>query len=405
MNDARQPDVVCLSSNDWTALPTSKHHLMSVLSRRGRVLYVDPPMDLASVLGRARRWPKLRRLRQVEGGLWVLSDISLVHPPSPRARAERCRRAAARIEGAARRCGLSPPVVWAFSPEHAACKGLLGERLLVYHAADDPASMSRHPEETAALEESMLDACDLVFVSSQALLEARGGRAPTHRLPNAADRAHYARVLCGDPAATADALASAAARPGVRPRGLPPAGRPVVMYGGAAYGWFDWDLLLRVAAMRQDWAFVLVGPVSARVRPGALSRNVLLAGRRPYEEFPWHVAAASAMILPWRDGPFSRHADPIVLYEALLCGKPVVTTPFPAALERGGLVRTAAGPEAFAAALDAAVAEPPGEGPAAERVRFGFGNTWEHRAAAALAIIGSALASRRRRGPTRNGGS
>ncbi len=391
MIDPRQPDVVCLSANDWTGLPTSKQHLMSILARSGRVLYVDPPLDLASVLGRPRRWAKLRGLRRAPGGPWVLSPIELAHRSGPDARAGFFRRAAPRIRAAARRAGIHDPVVWAFSPEHVACAGLLHDALLVYHAADDPAAMSRYPTETAAMEGRMLAAADLVFVSSQALLEARAGSRNVHRLPNAADRVHYAGVLCGDASATVEALLAAAARPTRRPPELRGVDRPVLLYGGAVYGWFDAELFLALAAARPGWLFVLVGPVAGPLRSASLPPNVLRAGRKSYTEFPWYVAAADAAIMPWRDGPITQHADPIMLYEYLLCGKPVVATPFPAALERGALVRTASGPDAFAAAIEEAVAEPRGSEAAAARARFGFANTWEDRAARALSLIDASL--------------
>ncbi|MEA3409833.1 MAG: hypothetical protein U9Q95_05750, partial [Candidatus Eisenbacteria bacterium] len=49
------PDMICLSPNHWTGLTTSKKHLMQIFSRKGRVLFVEPPIDLLSVLGRRRR--------------------------------------------------------------------------------------------------------------------------------------------------------------------------------------------------------------------------------------------------------------------------------------------------------------------------------------------------------------
>jgi len=395
LNGPRQPDVVCLSPNDWTGLPTSKQHLASVLSRTGRVLYVDPPMDVASVLGRPRRWAKLRALRRPAGGPWVLSSVALSAGSSPDGRAEFYRRAAPRIRSAARRVGIADPVAWAFAPEHVGLSGLLGESLLVYHAADEPSAMSRHPEAMSRLESGMLAAADLVFVSSQALLDARARTGKAHRLPNAADRMHYARTLCGDPSAPARELLAAATRPRHTPAGLRSAGRPVLLYGGAAYKWFDSELLLRVAAMHPEWLFVLVGPVGKALRGGPLPANVLAVGRKRYSEFPWYVAAADVAIMPWRADPFTRHADPIVLYELLLCGKPVVATPFPAALERGPLVRTASGPEAFAEAVKDAISEPRDSEIAAARVAFGVSNTWEDRAATALALIADAAAVRR----------
>ena len=137
-----------------------------------------------------------------------------------------------------------------------------------------------------------------------------------------------------------------------------------------------------------------VGPGGSGER---LPSNVVRLGRRSYEEFPAYVASCDVAIIPWRDGLFSRNADPIVLYQYLLCGRPVVATPFPAALERGGLVATAQGAAAFVAAVERALSEESDAGARRQRIAFGLANTWQARAAVAAGLIESAV--RRRAGP------
>ncbi len=380
-------DIVCLSTNHWTGLPTSKQHLMSVLAGSRRVLYVDPPIDVFSVLGRRRRWSSLRGLSPVRDGLWVLSPVEVSVRSGPDGRFDYYRRLAARVRRAAGEIGLSRPVVWSFSPEHAGCARQLDAALTVYQAADEPAAKSSDPARTREMEGEHIAASDVVFVASAALLEARKALGNVHRLPNAADPRHFSRVLAGREDATLDEFLAAVAAPRTRPAALGERRGPLVMFGGAAYSWFDWDLLWEVAALRPDWSFVLVGPVGRDVALGRAPSNVAAVGRRSYEEFPRYVAAADVCVLPLRMNESSRNCDPIVLYEYLLCGKPVVATPFPAALEHSAMVRTASTAGGFAAEIACALEADRTAECRRSRAEFGFSNTWEDRAREALVVI------------------
>jgi glycosyltransferase involved in cell wall biosynthesis len=375
---SREFDIVCLSSNHWSGLPTSKQHLTWVLSRSRRVLYVDPPIDVFSAIGRPVRWSKLAGLRRPIPNVW---KRLVFH----RRRRKGLRRLCARL-------GLTHPVLWTFSPEHAPYVGAVDEALTVYHVADDLPAMSAHPEEVRELERAHADAVDLIFVVSERLLSRFSATGKAHRLSNAADASHYRMVLAGDPNASLSAFAAAVGRPEAVPPEFAGAARPILIYGGATYQWFDSDLFLDLARRRPRWTFAVVGP------PGRLARerrpgNVLLVGRKPYAEFPRYVASADAAVMPWRDDEITRSADPIGLYEYLLCGKPVVASPFPAALERGELVRTARTSDEFIRALEASLEEDRQSEIVLSRTRFGFENTWEHRAATALEFVAERLAA------------
>ena len=391
-------DIVCLSTNHWTGLPTSKQHLMSVLAESRRVLYVDPPIDVFSTVGRRRRWPKLRGLRRVGDRLWVLSPVELSVRSDPDWRFAYYRKLSGRVRSALGELGLSRPVVWSFSPEHAGCTTELDAALTVYQAADEPAAKSPDPARTTDMEREHIAASDVVLVASAALLEARKSLGNVHRLPNAADRRHFTRVLAGREDVTIDEFLEAVREPRTRPAALGERRGPLVMFGGAAYSWFDWNLLWEVAELRPDWSFALVGPVGGDVDRGRMPSNVTAVGRRSYEEFPWYVAASDVCVLPLRMNESSHNCDPIVMYECLLCGKPVVATPFPAALEHAGMVRTASSPGGFAAEIALALERDGTEESRRARAEFGFSCTWEDRAREAVRLIEDAF-SRRHSGP------
>jgi len=387
-------DIVCLSANHWSGLPTSKQHLMSVLAATHRVLYIEPPIDAFSVIGRRRRWPKLRGLRAVGENLWVLSPVSGSVRSAPDRRLAYYRRLAPRVQRAAGTLGFDRPVVWSFSPEHEGCASLLTASVRVYQAADEPAAMSPDPDRTSEMERAHIERSDLVFVASESLLEARKHLGDVRRMPNAADRRHFSRVLTGNPDASLETFVAALERPRSRPEALPSAGGPLVLFGGAAYSWFDVELFVETAELRPDWNIALVGPLGREASQARLPANVTAVGRREYDEFPLFVAAADVCIMPWRLDRFTHNADPIVLYEYLLCGKPVVSTPFPAALEHGNMVRTSSTAGGFAAEITRALELDRSDEERLARVEFGFSCTWEKRAREAERLIADALASR-----------
>ncbi len=377
------PDIICLSTNHWTGLPTSKQHLMSVLARTGRVLYVEPPLDIFSVLGRRRQWSKLSGMREVQERLWVLSPVVVVDSSLPRKRVTFHRGFLPTVARAAERLGFENPVVWCFSPEHIVYAGGLRESILVYHAADEPAGLSRDPHTTRMLERELMERSDIIFVASQALYEARTGFGNVHRLQNAADGAHYGRVLVGNASASVDAFLRTLRKPRHVPSELAGLDGPIILYGGAAYGWFDFELVANLATMRPDWNLVMVGPSERSAPPP----GVLSVGRKRYDEFPWYVAAADVAILPLRIGSHTRNCDPIILFEYLLCGKPVVATPFPAASEHGDLVIRASDAAGFAKAISSILDKGTSPKLIRRRVEYALDNTWEKRAEAALGFI------------------
>ncbi len=390
------PDMVCLSPNHWTGLTTSKKHLMQIFSRKGRVLFVEPPIDFLSVLGRRRRWAKLRKLRYVSSSLSVLSSVT----PATRGTTEWRRQFHAswceEVRRASDAMGFERPVIWAFAPEHIEYVNALDGSLLIYYVTDEPTSLAGDRDLTRATDDAMVESADLVFGLSAELTESRNVPGKTFRLRSAADRRHFSRVLAGDENAGIDTFIRALSDPGAVPRELRDLDCPLILFGGAAYDWFDTELLLELSAMRPEWVFALVGPRGPSLRRTRLPENVLALGRKPYDVFPRYVARADVTFIPIREGETYENCDPIIVYEYLLCGKPVVATPFPSAVEHGPLVRTADSARGFAEAIESALEEAADTDAVRRRVEYGFANTWEDRAARALAIISEALDRRER---------
>jgi glycosyltransferase involved in cell wall biosynthesis len=143
------------------------------------------------------------------------------------------------------------------------------------------------------------------------------------------------------------------------------------------------------------------GLENAAAAPPGLS-NVVFHGERPHREMPERRSRFDVEIIPFRLSPLTHATDPVKLYEAAAAGRAVVATPMESLqpLAERGLVRLAATPEAFVAAIEAAAAESPDA--AARRREFAAANTWDARAAELDAWIEALFAPSERR---REGGA
>jgi hypothetical protein len=220
--------------------------------------------------------------------------------------------------------------------------------VVVYDILDD---LSIYEPDEAGLPEErrvrfhhpiVMERADAVIVSNVVLAEIhRSERPDLIHVPNGVDAERF----------------SAPAPP---PADLDRDERPIVGYHGMISHWFDFDLFEGVAHARPGVRFVLVGPHDPRAQEQVdrISRldNVELLGERPSETMPSYVQAFDVGTVWFQVNDLTRAVTPLKVYEYLAAGKAVVSTPLPAC-EAESTVRTAGDVDAFAAAIDAALAE------------------------------------------------
>ena len=246
------------------------------------------------------------------------------------------------------------------------CALALRERFgtsVVYDCMDDWRNWTAEPAigPFALAEESKLsDECDLLLVSSREFehRQRSEGRSPV-LVRNATDFAFFAAgrsagLLAGTP-------------------------RPVVGYYGAIADWFDLDLVEKVARLRPQYSFVLIGQ-GYRADLHRLKRlpNVHLLGEKHYRSLPAYLSDFDVCLIPFTSCLLTRGVDPVKAYEYLSQGKPVVSTPLPELTESRGLIYFAGRPAEFAASIDAALSEQD-PGLREQRIRLASQNTWSHR--------------------------
>jgi glycosyltransferase involved in cell wall biosynthesis len=382
-------DIIILSTQDWDALPTRKHHWSRMFAARGhRVLFVEQQMHWAGWLvdarrqfGRAWRWLRGPRPAGVER-VWVFT-LPIVLPFFQMSAAVNWVDnlfLVPILRWALGRVGFRRPVLWTYTPHSADLVGRLGERLVVYECVDEFTASKGlvRPATIAALERDLLGKADVVIVTAPALLETKRALArEIHLVPNGAEIEHFARASRPDT---------------IVPPDLARLPRPVIGFIGWIQYWVDFDLIAYAARARPEWSFVLVGPAEplARVDKVRGLRNVHFLGRKPYALVPDYVAGFDVCMNPYVLDGGAEATNPLKVYEYLASGKPVVSVDMPAAREFGDCIIRAKDAPGFLAGLEQAL-ESGGEG-AVQRQAAVAEHSWLARFALVERILGGRLA-------------
>lgn len=375
-------DILCFS-HDWTGATLSKNHLMRLLSRRNRVLWVNSigyrrptatRSDIRRILSKFSA--AAQPITEVEPNFFVFNPLAF--PAYDGAWAGLNRQwLGIQVRRAMRRIGFNRPINFVFNPTAAIVAGTLGEEKIVYYCVDEYSAFSGvNAESLVRLEAQLLQKADLVVVSSQRLYESKSPANPnTILVRHGVDFDHFRKALDADTPIPAEFA---------RFR------RPVIGYFGLiSPDWVDTRLLLRLANAMPEASLVLLGKVAMDVSAVRWLPNVHFLGHKPYASLPSYCKGFDVAIVPFPINPATLSANPLKLREYLAAGLPVVSTAIPEAraIEH---CRIAADPDAFIAEVRAALRDP---GPSVAISQTMRHENWENR----LADVERALLSTHRK--------
>jgi glycosyltransferase involved in cell wall biosynthesis len=342
-------NIVCFAK-DWTEDPTSNNHVMRMLARRNKVLWLNsiglrkPNLASRGDLGKMAR--KLKSFTQgpvqVDEHLWVYTPIVVPLPNAPwatRVNSQILRHSLAYLR---RRLGMDRYQLWTFMPNIVPHVDNLGADLVVYYCTDEFSQFSYlDGARIAELEHQLCRRADVVFTTARTLWERKRSWNPeTHLALHGVEQQHFAKALRDD-TPVADELASAP--------------RPVIGFFGLIHDWIDLDLFAHLAERRPEWTIALIGKASVDMSRLERFSNVKLLGRKPYEELPRYCKAFSVGVLPFALNELTRNVNPIKLREYLSAGLPVVSTDLPEVRACGDWARIARSPDEFLAACEEAI--------------------------------------------------
>ena len=123
----------------------------------------------------------------------------------------------------------------------------------------------------------------------------------------------------------------------------------------------DIDLLGRMAELRPDWHFVMIGPV-VKIADEDLPRreNIHYLGGKDYRDLPAYLAGWDVALMPFAMNESTKYISPTKTPEYLAAGLPVVSTPIRDVVRPygdEGLVQIASTAEEFVAACEKALGE------------------------------------------------
>lgn len=309
--------IVVHSSFPWINTWGRPQQLFHRYQLRHPVLYVDP------VQWREEEAPPSSALRAFPHfpNLYVLTlRLPAAWRDDPARAAEEQRRLVAAALNRAPLVGkFARPVQWFDDPLAApAFLGweILGARAVVYDQLERWELWPGAPAETVGCEKPLLAAADLVFTRGRRLHAATLAVRPDARLvPDGVDAHNYIR----------------SSRPRTAlPHDVEFIKHPTLGYCGSVDWRLDFDLIAAVADADPDWNLIFLGPVRG-VDPEHLPRraNIFWLGSRPPERLPDYLKAFDVSILPYHTGGVHDWRVPGKLPEALLAGRPVVSTNLP----------------------------------------------------------------------------
>jgi glycosyltransferase involved in cell wall biosynthesis len=323
-------DVILFSTADWdTPYWTNKQHTASHLAKMGyRVFYIEtvglraPKLHSGRDLGRLWRRLKLglKGPRKVENGIWVLAPllIPIKHHWSL-VRWLNKQLLAFFIQLFMKKNTFIKPIIWTYHPFILDAIRNINHGKVVFHCVDDLSAVPGVDIQAYKTEEKkLLQVCDVVFTTSEALTAQCGKyNDNVHFLPNVVDYEHF----------------SSARNIDVLPTDLSCIPEPRIGYIGVLSDFkVDFDLIYAVATQKKEWHWVLIGEEregqsSNKVRVLRALPNVHFLGYKPYEQLPAYLSGLAVATLPTLVNDYTVSMFPMKYFEYLAAGVPTVSTP------------------------------------------------------------------------------
>jgi glycosyltransferase involved in cell wall biosynthesis len=341
--------ILYFSPIDWNFIRQRPQQLALELSRQNEVIYFSS----RGLRGYLKQWLRKRNGQRVF--LSIRSKINeklilyqpLILPQAPLPIIHRINSSISKIwlKCLVKQRKLDNPVLWLNHPHQADYISLFPNCLICYDCMDNWSefNLGREKELIEKEEDHILSKADVVFASSQLLLERMKGKCKrVYLIPNACEVEHFAQAVKKDLPI---------------PPELENFKKPRIGYMGIVAEWHDLELIGYAAERRKSYHFVFIGPIGINVdiSPYKKIPNLHFLGGRPYEILPNYLQHMDVCILPFRTGDFAQTIDPVKVYEYLAAGRPVVSVDMRELHKLNSVVRIAKNKEDFVNLLDQAL--------------------------------------------------
>jgi UDP-galactopyranose mutase len=333
--DPENATLLCFSHLRWNFVFQRPQHLMSRFAREMSVIFWEEPVEIGP------RETAYLQVREAPNA----PNVRIVVPHLPEGMPEEAREAALKRLLDAHVASIHGTLIaWYYTPMMLPFSKHITPDLTVYDAMDELSKFKFAPEHLLSYEQELIDRADVVFTGGSSLYEAKKDRHENvHCFPSSVDRAHFckARARQFDPADQED---------------LP---RPRLGFYGVIDERFDTELLDRMAEMRPNWSFVMVGPVVKIAEEDLPKRhNIHYLGSKTYDQLPAYLSGWDVALMPFAMNESTQFISPTKTPEYLAGGRPVVSTPIKDVVRHYGQlegVKIASTPQEFVEACEAAL--------------------------------------------------
>jgi glycosyltransferase involved in cell wall biosynthesis len=293
---------LCLSHLRWNFVWQRPQHLLSRAAAHYDVLFIEEPIFERDAQPRIE-W----RMEScgVQVGVPVLPEATT---PSTATLLQR-----RLLDGLLTKRSKGKLVLWYYTPMALPFTLHLRPDICIYDNMDELSAFHGASPRMISLERRLFHRADVVFTGGQSLYEAkRSKHRNIHAFPSSIDAPHFraARLKRHDPPDQAAI------------------GRPRFGFFGVIDERFDIELLERMADLKPNWNFVMIGPV-VKIDPAILPKrpNIHWLGGKSYDELPSYLAGWQVGIMPFAINEATRFISPTKTPEFLAAGLPVVSTP------------------------------------------------------------------------------
>src|SRR3569833_892124 len=367
---------ICFSHLRWNFVFQRPQHLMSRFARDMSVIYWEEPIEVGA------NETAYLQVRQADDS----PNVRIVVPHLPAGMPDDAREAAlSRLLDAHLSAIDGPLIAWYYTPMMLPFSKHITPDLTVFDVMDELSKFKFAPTHLLSLEQELLDRSDIVFTGGSSLYEAKKDRHDNvHCFPSSVDRAHFckARSRLFDPSDQED---------------LP---RPRLGFYGVIDERFDTDLLAKIAEMRPNWSFVMVGPV-VKIAPEDLPKrhNIHYLGGKTYDQLPSYLSGWDVALMPFAMNESTQFISPTKTPEYLAGGRPVVSTPVKDVVRTYGElegVKIASTPEEFVQGCERALelAKNPESGWLAEADLMLSASSWDTTQARMAGLVADVMGLR-----------
>lgn len=298
---AKEQDMIVFSHLRWDFVFQRPQHLLTRFAKDRRVFFFEEPVFIEG--GRS-----FYEMRSRENGVKVI----VPHLPNTTDALEVPSKLASLTDDMIADQNIQEYVSWYYTPMALDFTRHLTPSTIIFDVMDELSAFKNAPQALLDREAELLKMADVVFTGGQSLYEAKKDRHHNvHAFPSSIDRDHFskARDVNNEPADQA---------------AIP---HPRLGFFGVIDERFDIELVGKMAELRPDWHFVMIGPV-VKIDPASLPQraNIHYLGKKDYKELPQYLSGWDVAMLPFARNESTKFISPTKTPEYLAAGRPVVST-------------------------------------------------------------------------------